>query len=142
MKFLYASICTASILFTACHSTGKAPETYLNSDLSVQKRVELLLKEMTLDEKIGQMCAYVGEAASVSTSNKDEEFQYLLSIGDKADLVKQGKIGSFIKVADYKKANDLQGLAEQSRLKIPLLIANDAIHGHGMYEGAVTNLSH
>ena len=138
MKLLHVSIYTASILLTACHSTGKAPETYLNSVLPVHKRVELLLKEMTLDEKIGQMCSYVGEAAPVSNSNKDEEFQYILSIGDRADLVKQGKIGSFVKVADYKKANDLQGLAEQSRLKIPLLIANDAIHGHGMYEGAVT----
>ena len=32
----------------------------------------------------------------------------------------------------------MQSLADESRLKIPLLIATDAIHGHGMYMGPTT----
>jgi beta-glucosidase len=138
MKLSRLSIYIASTLFAACRPGGKAPETYLDPALPVNRRVELLLKEMTLAEKIGQMCSYVGEAAPVPAANTDEDIPYVLSLGDTADLVKHGKIGSFIKVADYEKANDLQGLAERSRLKIPLLIANDAMHGHGMYQGAVT----
>lgn len=137
-KLSCLSLYAASVLLAACASGVKTPDSYLDAGLPVHARVERLLKEMTLDEKIGQMCSYVGEAAHVSTPNADEELRYVLSIGDRADLVKQGKIGVFIKVADYEKANDLQRLAEQSRLKIPLLVANDAMHGHGMYEGAVT----
>ena len=138
MRLSKLSMYMASIFLAACRPAGKAPETYLDPDLPANRRVELLLKEMTPAEKIGQMCSYVGEAAPASAANTDEEIPYVLSLGDTAGLVKDGKIGSFIKVADYKKANDLQGLAERSRLKIPLLIANDAMHGHGMYQGAVT----
>jgi beta-glucosidase len=138
MRLSNLSIYVASIFLVACQPAGKAPATYLDPELPVNRRVELLLKEMTPAEKIGQMCSYVGEAAPASAANTDEEIPYILSLGDTAGLVKDGKIGSFIKVADYTKANDLQGLAERSRLKIPLLIANDAMHGHGMYQGAVT----
>jgi beta-glucosidase len=123
------------LVFSSCKTKN---ENYLNPKLPVNKRVELLLKEMTLDEKIGQMCQYVGEASKNANGNKDEEIQYVQSIGERANLIKEGKIGSFLKVPTYKEANYLQKLAEQSRLKIPLLIANDALHGHGMYEGATT----
>lgn len=115
-----------------------AQKSYLNSKLPASERVELLLKEMTLDEKIGQMCQFVGEASNNVVANKDEEVNYVLGLGERARLIKEGKIGSFLKVPTYKEANYLQGLAEQSRLKIPLLIANDAIHGHGMYKGPTT----
>ena len=117
---------------------GNAQKSYLNSQLPSSQRVELLLKQMTLEEKIGQMCQYVGEATLNTAGNKDEEVNYVVGIGERAQLIKEGKIGSFLKVPTYKEANFLQKLAEESRLKIPQLIANDAIHGHGMYEGATT----
>ena len=106
---------------------------YLNPALPADKRVELLLKQMTLKEKIGQMCQYVGEPAKVNAAgNTDEIVGYKLGMADKAELIKKGLVGSFLKVPGYKEANYLQELAESSRLKIPLLIATDAIHGHGM----------
>jgi beta-glucosidase len=117
---------------------AQTAESYLDPKLPASRRVELLMKEMTLDEKIGQMCQYVGEATQNTAGNKDEEVNYVLGIGERAKLVREGKIGSFLKVPTYKEANYLQKLAEESRLKIPVLIANDAIHGHGMYEGPVT----
>ncbi len=125
------------IYFNSCNSNNN----YLNPALQVDKRVELLLKQMTLDEKIGQMCQYVGEAEKNNKSaalNEDEKVNYALATQEKAALIKQGKIGSFLKVPSYKEANYLQRQATQSRLKIPLLIATDAIHGHGLYEGYVT----
>jgi len=32
----------------------------MDASLSAQRRAELLLREMTLEEKVGQMCQYVG----------------------------------------------------------------------------------
>ena len=93
---------------------------------------------MTLDEKIGQMCQFVGEASDIDFDSKDTKSDYTLALGDRAGLIKEGKIGSFLKVSTYQEANILQSLAEESRLKIPLLIATDAIHGHGMYMGPTT----
>ena len=112
--------------------------SYWNANLPAEKRVELLLAEMTLDEKIGQMCQFVGEASDIDFDSKDTKSNYTLALGARAGLIKQGKIGSFLKVSTFEEANVLQELAEQSRLKIPLLIATDAIHGHGMYMGATT----
>ena len=112
--------------------------SYLDASLSSDQRVELLLDEMTLDEKIGQMCQFVGEASDIDFDSKDTKTDYTLALGDRAGLVKEGKIGSFLKVSTFEEANILQSLAETSRLKIPLLIATDAIHGHGMYMDAAT----
>jgi beta-glucosidase len=115
-----------------------AQASYLDASLSSDKRVELLMNEMTLDEKIGQMCQFVGEASDIDFDSKDTKSDYTLALGDRAGLIKEGKIGSFLKVSTYQEANILQSLAEESRLKIPLLIATDAIHGHGMYMGPTT----
>lgn len=115
-----------------------ATASYLDASLSPDQRVELLLDEMTLDEKIGQMCQFVGEASDIDFDSKDTKTDYTLALGDRAGLVKEGKIGSFLKVSTFEEANILQSLAETSRLKIPLLIATDAIHGHGMYMDAAT----
>ena len=49
--------------------------------------------------------------------------------------VKNGEIGSFLHVKDVVEANELQKLAQKSRLGIPLIIGIDAIHGHGMVRG-------
>ena len=115
-----------------------AAASYLDASLPSEKRVELLMKEMTLDEKIGQMCQFVGEATDIDFDSKDTKSNYTLALGARAGLIKEGKIGSFLKVSTYQEANILQSLAAESRLKIPLLIATDAIHGHGMYMGPTT----
>jgi len=108
----------------------------MDSSLPSEERVGLLMNKMTLDEKIGQMCMYVASVSKNTSGNKDENVDYRLGLGERAELLKKGEIGSFIKVPTYKEANALQSIAEQSRLKIPLLINTDAIHGHGMYVGA------
>ena len=54
---------------------------------------------------------------------------------DIAQMVIDGKIGSFLHVLDPKESNALQTLALKSRLKIPLIIGIDAIHGNGMVKG-------
>ena len=127
----------SAFFITSINCVAVTP-TYLDASLSSEKRVDLLMQEMTLDEKIGQMCQFVGEASDIDFDSKDTKSDYTLALGARAGLIREGKIGSFLKVSTFQEANILQSLAEESRLKIPLLIATDAIHGHGMYMGATT----
>jgi beta-glucosidase len=119
---------------------------YLNPNMPVEQRVQDLLGRMTLTEKVGQMCQYVGlehmkatEAAmrKRQTLNTDAYAVYPgYTTQDVAAMVKKGVIGSFLHVVTVKEANELQALAQSSRLKIPLLIGIDALHGNGMVAGS------
>ena len=55
---------------------------------------------------------------------------------DVKQMIINGQIGSFLHVITAKEANYLQQLANKSKLKIPLLIGIDAIHGNALYKGA------
>lgn len=121
---------------------------YTNPDLSPETRAELLLNELTIEEKVGQMCQYVGiNHMKVAEGNMTQEemrnsdahgFYQDIHSSDVEEMVKQGKIGSFLHIDDAHEVNHLQKLAMQSKHKIPLLIAIDAIHGHGFYAPGAT----
>jgi beta-glucosidase len=111
---------------------------YLNPALPAERRAELLLARMSLEEKIGQMCQYVGETSSPTAENADEVVGYALALADKLELIKSGRVGSFLKVPGALEANYLQEVAAATPLGIPLLIGTDAIHGHGMDLAAAT----
>ena len=55
---------------------------------------------------------------------------------DVKQMIINGQIGSFLHVITAEEANYLQQLAYKSKLKIPLLIGIDAIHGNALYRGA------
>ena len=55
---------------------------------------------------------------------------------DVKQMIINGQIGSFLHVITAEEANYLQLLANKSKLKIPLLIGIDAIHGNALYRGA------
>jgi beta-glucosidase len=111
---------------------------YLNAALPSERRAELLLARMSLDDKIGQMCQYVGETSSPTAENADEVVGYALALSDKIELIRSGRVGSFLKVPGALEANYLQQVAAATPLGIPLLIGTDAIHGHGMDLAAAT----
>lgn len=119
---------------------------YLDPSQPVRQRVENLMSLMTLEEKIAQMCQYVGlEHMREAEKNITEDellnghargfYKGLHSSGVER-MVTRGEIGSFLHVLTLEEANHLQKLAEQSRLKIPLLIGIDAIHGNGLVSGS------
>jgi len=114
--------------------------SYLDPGLPVKQRVDDLIGRMTLREKIGQMCQYTavwkkGQPSGLDDLTFDlrhvEAKEYAQSLGRRAALIRKGEIGSFLRVPGGQAVNVLQEIARSSRLKIPLLIATDAAHGHG-----------
>jgi beta-glucosidase len=133
------------ILICAANSSCAQKLAYQNSKLPVKQRVADLLKRMTLEEKVAQMCQFVGpehiqkaeKTMTLKQMKKSDAFGFYpgLKSSDIERMVEQGKIGSFLHVVTAAEANHLQQLAQKSRLKIPLLIGIDAIHGNGMVKG-------
>src|SRR5258708_32874516 len=82
-------------------------------------KAEALLKQMTVDEKVGQMNQSAGVVIPGLGSGKPD------------DLIVEGKVGSVLWLIEVKEINRLQHLAvEKSRLHIPILFAFDVIHGY------------
>ena len=118
---------------------------YLNPNASVENRVNDLMDRMTLEEKVYQMNQFVGldhmrKAEKDLTeeelrSNDSQGFYKGLFSDDVAEMTRRGEIGSFLHVLTAEESNLLQELAAQSRLKIPLLIGIDAIHGNALVSG-------
>ena len=117
------------------------------TELTHQQEVKIreLLKEMTLEEKIGQMnqesVSIVGgfdvpfeELIEMMTDGRisQEEFENIMSNAKQdyhEDDIRAGKVGSLM-VQDPEKVNELQKIAvEESRLGIPLIFGLDVIHG-------------
>lgn len=135
--------CMIGLSMTACKNEDK---NYTNPNLPVSERVENLMSQMTLEEKVAQMCQYVGlehikeaeKHMTLEEMKKSHAQGYYpdLHSSDIEEMTKKGMISSFLHVVTAEEANYLQSLAQQSRLKIPLLIGIDAIHGNGLYCGA------
>ncbi len=90
------------------------------AEKKINKSVDSLLKLITLEEKIGQMNQYNGPWAATGPLTNDDNL---------LDQVKTGKVGSMLNVTGVKRTRELQELALQSRLKIPMLFGQDVIHG-------------
>ncbi len=125
----------AAVLVVSVSSCGD----WKNASLPAEKRAKLLLKEMTLEEKIGQMCQYVGPCyvppdQGSPYKNIDASDENLGNPG-LADKIRAGKVGSFLHVLTGEEAHQLQVLASESRLGIPLLFGIDAIHGNCLRVG-------
>ncbi|HEY1470521.1 MAG TPA: glycoside hydrolase family 3 N-terminal domain-containing protein [Candidatus Acidoferrum sp.] len=96
----------------------------LPSDLAgpaIEQKVDALLKQMNLDEKIGQLVQYsVGTPTGPGTGR-----------GNYEEMVEKGQVGSLFNLAGVQSANRFQHIAvEKSRLHIPLLYGLDMIHGY------------
>ena len=89
---------------------------YLDPTLSVSERVTDLLGRMTLPEKVGQMLQVDAR-------------------GDLEHLVRERTVGSILHTSppNIRRAYEL---TRQTRLRVPLLVGEDCIHGHSFWPGA------
>jgi beta-glucosidase len=93
-----------------------SPPPYLDPALPVADRVADLLARMTLPEKVGQMLQ-------------------LTARDGVRHLIEDMHVGSILHAAP-ERVLEAARLVERTRLRIPLLIAEDCIHGHSFWEGA------
>ena len=95
--------------------------TAQSSKTSMNTFIDVLMKKMTLDEKIGQLnLPGSGDIVTGQAGNSDI-----------AGKIKQGKVGGLFNIKGVDKIRAVQKIAvENSRLKIPLLFGMDVIHGY------------
>ncbi|MCY1142362.1 glycoside hydrolase family 3 C-terminal domain-containing protein [Actinoplanes sp. Pm04-4] len=89
---------------------------YRDESLPVDERVDDLLSRMTLPEKVGQMLQ-------------------LDARGDVKEIVSEKLAGSILHTSPAKMLEAID-LVAKTRLQIPLLTAEDCIHGHSFWPGA------
>jgi beta-glucosidase len=90
------------------------------NDPQTEARIDALLKQMTLEEKIGQLITYSqGAPTGPGTSRSDYK-----------EMVAKGQLGSIFNLTGADETNAMQKIAvEKSRLHIPILFGLDVIHG-------------
>ncbi|MDB5756165.1 MAG: bglX [Massilia sp.] len=90
-------------------------------DPAIARRVDALLKSMTLEEKVGQLHQLSGkEFTGPDNASKS----------NKLNDIRSGRVGSMLNIKGVAATREIQALALQSRLKIPLLFGLDVIHGY------------
>src|SRR5271170_493265 len=99
---------------------------------AIERRVDELLKKMTLDEKIGQLVQYNDSGYASATSpvqlaaNPDAKNNV-----NAMDLAATGRLGSMLNTVGAERTNAFQHASmDKSRLHIPLLFGADIIHGY------------
>lgn len=98
---------------------------YLDKTKPIEERIDLLMKQMTLEEKVGQMNQYNGfwEVTGPAPKGGDAELKY--------EHLRKGWVGSMLSVRGVKEVRAVQKIAvEETRLGIPLIIGFDVIHGY------------
>ena len=100
---------------------AQTPQPSWRNDPAIERRIDALLKQMSLEEKVGQLNQYsYGMATGPGTGRSNVE-----------EAVRRGEVGSFLNVTDPALGNRLQRIAmEESRLKIPIIYGLDVIHGY------------
>jgi len=114
-SFAFVALCASTAITGITSACAQSP---LFSPQAKQ-RAEAILKQMTLDEKVGQL----NESSGL----------VIPGLVDKTpdDLIAKGGVGSILWQMNVKEINRLQHIAvEKSRLHIPILFGFDVIHGY------------
>jgi len=112
------------ILITFCSSLNLVTFSQVlreKKDSDKEKKIESLLQQMTLEEKIGQLSLILADW-DVTGPNLNDNYK---------TLIREGKAGAIFNAYTVDSVRSLQRISiEESRLKIPLLFGFDVIHGH------------
>jgi beta-glucosidase len=103
------------------NSTLNKPVYPIFTDSIIEERIDLLMSEMTLEEKIGQTVMYSSE---MDVTGPVLDKNYL-------EYIKNGEVGAVLNASGVHYIKKIQKLAvENTRLRIPLLFGFDVIHGY------------
>lgn len=110
--FMSAAVAIASM--TTCHAAG-------SNNAEMDKFIDNLMSQMTLQEKIGQLNLPVtGEIVTGSAKSSNV-----------AEKIKKGEVGGLFNLKGVDKIREVQRIAvKESRLKIPLIFGMDVVHGY------------
>lgn len=109
-SIIFYTLITFSISFIS-HSQELNP--------SIEKKIDLLLKSMSLEQKIGQACL---KGTSSRSKGLSEELK---------NEVRQGLVGAILNLTEPSLVFEIQKIAiEESPNHIPLLFGRDVIHGY------------
>jgi beta-glucosidase len=112
----YSAIALFCVAFSNVVAAGAQTSPF---SAEAKQKAETLLKQMTLDEKAGQLNESSGIVMPGIATEKPD------------DLIAKGGVGSILWQMDVKEINRLQHIAvEKSRLHIPIIFGFDVIHGY------------
>jgi beta-glucosidase len=121
------SLAVLLLLTSAVTVAAQAPGTAVKppapagpaAEDAVHHRALALLARMTVEEKAGQLNQAAGIVMPGLAEEKPDE------------AIRKGRVGSVLWLNDVKEINRLQRVAvEESRLKVPLLVGFDVVHGY------------
>ena len=123
MKIKKIIFSLAILTFLGCATQSKVSTPITEKNI-FDKKVDSLIKIMTLEEKIGQLNQYNGFWDVTGPEPKDG------AAAIKYDHLKKGLVGSMLNIKGVKDVKKIQKIAvEETRLGIPLLFGFDVIHG-------------
>lgn len=159
MKKVYLSmltgiVCTGMFLLGCEQPTASEKKMLSVADLrsrersdnaEIEKKIDDLLSEMTLEEKIGQM-TQINNSAIVTNANwgagADLSIEIKIDTGKLGSILRKYHVGSFLNGVAvpaqtwYQFYKDLQEYnMKNSRLKIPIIYGVDHMHGPNYLEG-------
>ena len=115
-RFSIFSLILVSIATVTIPSVAAQDRLFSNE---AKQKAESLLKQMTVDEKVGQLNESPGLVMPGIATDKPD------------DLIIKGGVGSILWQMNVQEINRLQHIAvEKSRLHIPIIFGFDVIHGY------------
>jgi beta-glucosidase len=119
MKFRFFAVSVLAVLPVLVATVALNAQTQPLSDSEIRSRADALLRQMTVEEKVGQLNQESGIVIKGLADQKPD------------DDIREGRVGSILWLFEVKEINRLQHIAvDQSRLHIPLLAGFDVIHGY------------
>ena len=114
---LFKNVLTGLIILISLQATAQSADP-----AKMKSFIDVLMKKMTLEEKLGQLNLPAGAGDIVTGAAASS------NIGKK---IKEGKVGGLFNIKSVAKIKAVQKVAvEESRLKIPMIFGMDVIHGY------------
>jgi beta-glucosidase len=122
---ILASFVITALIVSGCSNKILKSQVAFSKENVLERKVDSVLKLMTLEEKVGQLNQYNGFWDITGPTPKEGQ------AAKKYDDLKKGLVGSMLNVKGVKDVKALQKIAvEGTRLGIPLLFGFDVIHGY------------